>query len=149
MTHGTAQFTAPERDFAIQLAPTRYSARLSRELAAMWLRTWDAPREVAETVTQLVGELAANAAVHGRVPGRDFLITLHLADDDRILRIEATDTRTERLPETQRQAPAPDEESGRGLLIVDTLADRWGVTDGPVPRKTVWAELDLAHQSTG
>ncbi|WP_267242885.1 ATP-binding protein [Streptomyces sp. PR69] len=149
MTHRTAQFTAPERDFTIQLAPTRYSARLSREFAAMWLRTWDAPREVAETVTQLVGELAANAAVHGRVPGRDFLITLHLTDDDRVLRIEATDTRAERLPTPPGQAPAPDEESGRGLLIVDTLADRWGVTDGPVPRKTVWAELDLAHQSTG
>ncbi|MFH8759900.1 hypothetical protein [Streptomyces atroolivaceus] len=33
--------------------------------------------------------------------------------------------------------------SGRGLLIVEALADRWGVTPGPVPRKTVRAGLDL------
>ncbi len=34
----------------------------------------------------------------------------------------------------------PDEHGGRGLQIIDTLADRWGTThneDG----KTVWAEF--------
>ncbi|MFB6875214.1 hypothetical protein [Streptomyces sp. NPDC056323] len=34
-------------------------------------------------------------------------------------------------------------EDGSGLLIVEALADRWGVTHGPVPRKATWAELDL------
>ncbi|MFE6094241.1 ATP-binding protein [Streptomyces massasporeus] len=34
---------------------------------------------------------------------------------------------------------------GRGLLLVEALADRWGVRLGPVPRKTVWAELDLPN----
>jgi hypothetical protein len=37
--------------------------------------------------------------------------------------------------------PAPDADSGRGLVLVDALADRWGVTPGPRPRKTVRAEL--------
>lgn len=27
--------------------------------------------------------------------------------------------------------------------IMEALADRWGVSPGPFPRKTVWAELDL------
>lgn len=39
--------------------------------------------------------------------------------------------------------PADDSESGRGLLIVEALADRWGVVLGPVPRKVVWAETSL------
>ncbi|WP_217251478.1 hypothetical protein [Streptomyces sp. AC602_WCS936] len=29
----------------------------------------------------------------------------------------------------------------RGLLLVEVLADRWGVAEGRFPRKTVWAEL--------
>ena len=40
----------------------------------------------------------------------------------------------------QERGPDPDAQSGRGLLIVSTLAAAWGVTphdDG----KTVWAEL--------
>ncbi|MBK5995566.1 ATP-binding protein [Streptomyces sp. MBT58] len=35
--------------------------------------------------------------------------------------------------------------SGRTLLIVEALADHWGITPGPVPRKTVWAEIDLVR----
>ncbi|EFL33509.1 regulatory protein [Streptomyces viridochromogenes DSM 40736] len=57
------------------------------------------------------------------------------------LRIEVTDTRAGDLP--RHRPPTPDAESGRGLLLVEALADRWGVELGPVPRKTVWAELDL------
>ena len=33
-----------------------------------------------------------------------------------------------------------------GLPLVDALADRWGVARGLPPRKTVWAELDLAPE---
>jgi hypothetical protein len=61
------------------------------------------------------------------------------------LRIEVTDTRGDHLPHTE--LPAPDAESGRGLVLVDALADRWGVAPGPRPRKTVWAEIDLSPKS--
>jgi anti-sigma regulatory factor (Ser/Thr protein kinase) len=88
---------------------------------------------------QVVAELSANAAEYGRIPGRDFRLLLYVVADT--LRIEVTDTRGDRLP-TPR-LPTPESESGRGLLIVDALADRWGVTPGLPPRKTVWAELTL------
>jgi hypothetical protein len=52
-----------------------------------------------------------------------------------------TDTRGDALP--RHRHPSPDAESGRGLLLVEALANRWGTELGPVPRKTVWAELDL------
>lgn len=88
----------------------------------------------------MVAELAANAVQHGRVPGRDFRMTLAVTTRG-TLRVEVADTRGDRLPESRR--PGGDDESGRGLLIVEALADRWGVEEGPAPRKTVWAELDL------
>jgi hypothetical protein len=44
--------------------------------------------------------------------------------------------------------PAPrsagrDDEHGRGLLLVDRLANRWGVDSQP-PGKRVWFELEIA-----
>ncbi|WP_230396294.1 ATP-binding protein [Streptomyces blattellae] len=58
------------------------------------------------------------------------------------LRIEVTDTRGDRHPHAQ--PTTPDSEAGRGLTLVAALADRWGVTQGLPPRKTVWAEC-TAH----
>ncbi|MCX4447429.1 ATP-binding protein [Streptomyces sp. NBC_01789] len=128
--------SAPARQFAVQLSPTRRGARLARLLTTAHLGSWGLPTESA---AHIVAELAANAAAHGRVPGRDFRLSLTASDTS--LRIELTDTRGDELPVPD--TPGPYAESGRGLLIVEALADRWGVVAGPVPRKTVWAELDL------
>lgn len=132
------EHSAPTREFTVLLSPTRRGARLARLLATAQLLAWGHPSEPA---TQIVAELAANAVLHGRVPGRDFRLGL-LVRRDGVLRIEVTDTRGERLP--QAAAAPGDAETGRGLLIVGALADRWGVDLGPVPRKTVWAEIDQA-----
>ncbi|MEV7322421.1 ATP-binding protein [Streptomyces sp. NPDC093970] len=123
---------------SLRLSSTPRGARLARLLAAEQLRAWGLPLEPA---TQIVAELAANAATHGRVPGRDFDLTLYVVGDT--LRIEVTDTRGGRLPHTE--PPAPEAESGRGLLLVEALADKWGVSPGLPPRKTVWAEIDVAQ----
>lgn len=130
----------PTRHFRVQLSSTRRGARLARLLAVEQLRSWGLPFESAAHV---IGELASNAALHGRTPGRDFRITL-TAPAAGPLRIEVTDTQGDRLPSTRQPAFA-DEESGRGLVLVEALADRWGVRAGPAPCKTVWAELDLHH----
>ncbi|MFJ7771835.1 ATP-binding protein [Streptomyces sp. NPDC097107] len=134
MNQKSAELTTSVRNFSVQLSPTPRGARLARLLATEQLRAWGLPLDPAR---QLVAELASNAAAHGRVPGRDFRLTLYVVGAT--LRIEVTDTRAERLPDVR--TPAPDAESGRGLLLVEALADRWGVTEGRFPRKTVWAEL--------
>ncbi|MFB7596726.1 ATP-binding protein [Streptomyces sp. NPDC056160] len=65
------------------------------------------------------------------------------------VRIEVTDTRGERLTH-RAAAPVPGDEprdSGRGLVLVDALADRWGWTpraDGG-PGETVWAQCTALH----
>ncbi|MFJ6855454.1 ATP-binding protein [Streptomyces sp. NPDC091271] len=132
------EHSALTRQFTVLLSPTRRGARLARLLATAHLGDWGLPTESA---AQIVAELATNATVHGRVSGRDFQLSLAV-HDDKLLRIAVTDTRGERPPPPA--PPADYAESGRGLLIVEALSDRWGVDVGPVPRKTVWAELDLA-----
>ncbi|WSI35767.1 ATP-binding protein [Streptomyces sp. NBC_01341] len=104
---------------------------------------WGLPTDPA---AHIVAELAANAVEHGRVPGRDFLLRLAVHDGAH-LRIEVTDTRGEQRPPLPGavDVPVDDAESGRGLLIVEALADRWGIDMGPVPRTTVWAELDMVR----
>jgi anti-sigma regulatory factor (Ser/Thr protein kinase) len=128
---------APDgRRFTVLLSPTRRGARLARRLTERQLADWQLPSEAAE---HIVAELAANAVQHGRVPGRDFRLCLAL-DGAGVLRIEVTDVRAERIPDTAT-APDAEQESGRGLLIVEALADDWGVDISPEPpaRKTVWA----------
>lgn len=122
------------RNFTVLLSPTPRGARLARLLSTEQLRSWGLPLDPA---TQIVAELAANAATHGRVPGRDFRLSLYVIAET--LRIEVTDARGDRLPRLGR--PGPDSGSGRGLLLVDALAHRWGVVPEPFPRKTVWAEV--------
>lgn len=53
-------------------------------------------------------------------------------------RIEVTDPDPRALPVLLSAGEAA--ESGRGLALVDALAERWGVEQGP-DRKTVWCEL--------
>ncbi len=130
--NATLQLPPTADQFDIQLSPTPRGARLARLLAVEWLRPRrDIPYPVTEAAAQIVAELTANAATHGRVAGRDF--RLALVAHPGVLRIEVSDTRGDDLPEPH---------AGRGLLLVEELADRWGVAPGPVPRKTVWAELD-------
>ncbi|MFF9136297.1 ATP-binding protein [Streptomyces albogriseolus] len=100
---------------------------------------------VNETLTLITAELCANAVQHGRVPGRDFHVRLTAEADGRGLRVEVSDARAERRPAaTVSPNPDAESESGRGLLLVATLADDWGVTDRPGgPGKTVWASVDV------
>lgn len=136
MNQKSTELTASVRSFSVQLSSTPRGARLARLLATEQLRSWGLPLDPAR---QIVAELSANAATHGRVRGRDFRLMLYVVGDT--LRVEVTDTLGERLP--RPLAPSPADESGRGLLLVEALAVRWGVTEGRFPRKTVWAELRL------
>ncbi|MFE1325867.1 ATP-binding protein [Streptomyces sp. NPDC058741] len=137
MNRKLPQPDGPVRNFSVLLSPTPRGARLARLLATEQLRTWGLPLDPAQLI---VAELANNAATHGRVPGRNFELLLYVVGQT--LRVEVTDTRGDRLP--QRRPAGPIEESGRGLTLVATLADRWGVVPGLPPRKTVWAELTFA-----
>lgn len=106
-----------------------------RGQARLAMRSWQLLDEVVDTATLLASELATNALVHGR--GR-IELRLRLTRDRLVL--EAVDE-GQHMP--RRRRAGDDEEGGRGLNLVATLADRWGfraIDEG----KVVWAEVDLA-----
>ncbi|CAM5350065.1 non-specific serine/threonine protein kinase OS=Streptomyces alboniger OX=132473 GN=CP975_13260 PE=3 SV=1 [Streptomyces alboniger] len=138
MNQKPANHPTTARQFSVQLSATRRGARLARLLAVEQLRSWGLLP--LDTAAHVIAELASNAALHARVPGRGFRLVMTVAADT--LRVEVIDARADRLPAVQHR-PSDDGETGRGLLLVEALADRWGVTLGTAPRKTVWAEIDL------
>ncbi|WP_254886221.1 ATP-binding protein [Streptomyces sp. NA02950] len=138
--------TAPEpepelRELTAQFPATRRGACLARRLAVRRMEEWGYPpaSDASCTVALLVAELTSNAVRHGRLPGRDFRLRIVCEPSTRTLRIEVSDAREDRLPVIPPTVTA-DDESGRGLLIVELLATRWGATPRSPVGKTVWAE---------
>ncbi|MGE7435450.1 ATP-binding protein [Kitasatospora sp. NPDC001175] len=90
----------------------------------------------AETGELLVSELVTNAVRHGRVPGRLLWVRLELRVG--LLRVEVHDASSDR---PTARTPGVEDESGRGLWLVEQLSVRWGwhPRSGGVG-KAVWAE---------
>ncbi|MEU8354187.1 ATP-binding protein [Streptomyces sp. NPDC048845] len=141
---------AHPREFTIQLSSTRRGARLARRLATQQLAEWGwgYDSDISRTVALLVGELAANAVQHGRLPGRDFGLRVAADSGEGLpvaVRIEVSDVREHKRPPAAARitAPPPEAESGRGLLLVCALATRWGTTGREPVGKTIWCELEI------
>ncbi|MET7766299.1 ATP-binding protein [Streptomyces sp. NPDC005393] len=129
------------RELTQQFPSTPRGARLARRLAVRRMEDWGYPpaSDASCTVALLVAELASNAVRHGRVPGRDFRLRVACEPSTRTIRVEVSDAREDRLPAIPPTLTA-DDASGRGLLLVDLLATRWGTTPRIPVGKTVWAE---------
>ncbi|MGW9493941.1 ATP-binding protein [Streptomyces prasinus] len=143
MNHATSPVGAPAGTFTQLLSSTRRGARLARLLAVTELRSRGASQDLTERAELVVAELAANAVLHGRVPGRCFRLTLALDPAVGRLRVEVTDARGDLWP---WPAPAEDEPGalplcGRGLALVTALADHWDCVPHPPGGKTVRAVL--------
>ncbi|MFJ3335309.1 ATP-binding protein [Streptomyces sp. NPDC086766] len=130
----TAQFAASPR-----------GARLARRLAVRRMEEWGYPpaSDVSCAVALVVGELTANAVRHGRVPGCGFGLRLALDAAAGLVRVEVADAAARKRPPAAPPAACPEGESGRGLLLVDYLAARWGWAPRRPVGKTVWGEVSL------
>ncbi|MFG2138948.1 ATP-binding protein [Streptomyces sp. NPDC048650] len=102
------------------------------------LRIWGIDAELSYTATLLLSELVTNAvrAQAARTPAAP-TVGIRFAFSDGRLRLEVRDASDE---QPVQYATQEDEECGRGLVLVDVLADGWGVTRHATG-KTVWAEL--------
>lgn len=132
--------------FELRFSSTARGARLARRLASHRVHEWGHRyrSEANDTVSLIVGELAANAVTHGLVPGRDARLWLVRASGGQ-LRVEVSDTRGEPVPLLRAVLPAGDEEAGRGLVLVAALCREWGVSDRTgAPGKTVWAVVAMS-----
>jgi anti-sigma regulatory factor (Ser/Thr protein kinase) len=97
----------------------------------------DAPHELADRAAVMTSELATNAVRHAR---SDFVVQIETTPVS--IRVEVIDSGAGTPTIRDLGARAA---SGRGLRIVDTLADEWGVVQNPSGiGKTVWFWLFLA-----
>jgi anti-sigma regulatory factor (Ser/Thr protein kinase) len=88
----------------------------------------------------IVSELVSNAVLHAPHAG---VLEVWIRADAGRLRVELSYA-GEGPPGTPPPLPPPHAERGRGLLIVDALADRWGACGNGVT--CVWFELDVADR---
>ena len=112
------------------------SPRQARWWLASLLRRNGLDHELHDVMV-MVSELATNAVKHA---GGSFEVSAY-ADGHR-LRVEVGDTDPS-VPQVQ-WVPAG-AISGRGLLIVETLSDAWGVAALEGGGKVVWFELAIDH----
>ncbi|MGQ4413680.1 ATP-binding protein [Streptomyces sp. SAS_269] len=122
-----------------------------------------ADEPLAETLVLLVSELVTNAVVHtgrpavlrlslpGRTPGTAADTAADAAGPAGATGPVASATVRLEVTDTSSRAPVPrcaggDATGGRGLALVDCLADRWGWhSEGS--GKSIWCELDRCSQS--
>lgn len=131
--------TVSRREYWFRLPALPASARSARDTVRDRLRAWELPGDTCCDAVLLVSELTTNAVLH--TGSGHVLCGIVLTGGERRLRIELhdEDSTPVRLPEHRA---GPEEEGGRGLLLVQQLADSWG--SEPSTRaegKVVWAEL--------
>jgi anti-sigma regulatory factor (Ser/Thr protein kinase) len=91
-------------------------------------------------VDLLVSELVSNAVLHAHADH----IELHADADPEGVRVEVFDPGPGFDQRDRTRAPAIGDEGGYGLVLVEQLADRWGVRRDR--RTSVWFEIDRDHE---
>ncbi|WP_179852728.1 MULTISPECIES: ATP-binding protein [unclassified Streptomyces] len=131
--------------FAARLDSCPESTPLARHLLRAYLAALPAGDRYADIAELLLGELFANAVQHSDAPD-DRLIEVRFAMANSRLRIEVHDAGSGRPCVRSAQ---PEDEHGRGLFLVNELAERWGCC----PRaggigKFIWALVPPSHPAT-
>ncbi|MGO4747095.1 ATP-binding protein [Streptomyces sp. 2MCAF27] len=133
-----------------RLSRRRTSVPRARAFLHSVLGEWGVGQEAAGAGELVLSELVTNA-LRVRAPS-DRLVCVRIArlTDEGLLRLEVSDA-GEGKPELRE--PGEDETGGRGLLLVEALAHRWGYEERACGiGKTVWAELkapDLVPERDG
>jgi len=123
------------REALVHLASDVASLGEGRRFVARTLRDWDVDEARIEPAMLVANELVANAIVHAQSAP---VLSLAATGADLMLRV-SDDSSTPPVART----PGPDDFAGRGLVLVDALADRWGI-DTSASGKSVWVAFDGA-----
>ena len=123
--------TELQHEVPLRRHPTE-AARARQQVAQFCAAMSD---DACSTAQLLTSELVTNAINHGTGA-----ISLRLSTLDHQLRVEVADE-SPRAPTVQRASS--EELSGRGLMLLETLATAWGITAEPDEQgKIVWFTLD-------
>lgn len=119
---------------SVEMEPVVSAARRSRELITKACDRWGCP-ELAGPACIIATELVNNVVVHAHTP-MVLLLALHGEGMSVAVRDESATA-----PSFTGEPVAPTAYGGRGMLLIDSIATRWGsllLNDG----KVVWAVLD-------
>lgn len=105
----------------------------ARRALALHLRHWGVGGEGADVAILLTSELVTNAVRHSRGP----IEAQARFCSARVLRVEVCDTSNTPVGAS---AATVDDPGGRGLYLVDALADTWGMEHHGTGKR-VWFEL--------
>lgn len=131
--------TVPRLECWFGLPALHSSVRTARDTARDRFRAWKLPGDTCCDAVLLVSELTTNAVLH--TGGGHVLCGLMLTGDERRLRIELHDEGSTPVRRPEHH-PGPGEESGRGLFLVQQLADDWDSAGSTRTKgNVVWAEL--------
>jgi anti-sigma regulatory factor (Ser/Thr protein kinase) len=137
--HGSGTGTAFHRVSALAFAPLPTAVACARLHAVVVLYEWGL-RDLADDTAVIVSELMTNALRASVVLAARPPIALRLLANERRLVIEAWDCSP---LDVSSASPDEDAEHGRGLLVVEALSDRWGLTRTGYKRKAIWAEVEI------
>jgi anti-sigma regulatory factor (Ser/Thr protein kinase) len=121
---------------ALALPASPRAAGRFRRHAVSAMHRWGLHPETGDVVEACVSELVTNAIVHGI--GRDVLMMLYYTGDSVLTEVFGHALDEPVIPATAR---SDDAESGRGLLIVETLAKDWGSEHTGLGLLRVWASI--------
>ncbi|MFJ3301630.1 ATP-binding protein [Streptomyces sp. NPDC086549] len=133
---------AAARRFQFELAAHPGSPAQARRLTRARLTGWSVCADTCDTAELVISELVTNAIVHTA----SSRVVCELRDHDDTVRIAVRDEGCapgEPHPSPQR----PEEEHGRGLLLVDAMCRAWGAQQHG-PGLLVWAELPRQTDAT-
>ncbi|MER5939656.1 ATP-binding protein [Streptomyces sp. NPDC001928] len=124
-----------ERRFRFELAAHPGSPAQARRLTRARLNGWSVCEDTCDTAALVVSELVTNAIVHTASEH----IVCELRDGADLVRIAVRDEGC--APGEPRPTSArPEEEHGRGLLLIDALCHAWGAQEHG-SGLVVWADL--------
>ncbi|MFG2908615.1 ATP-binding protein [Kitasatospora sp. NPDC048286] len=124
--------------FVARLDSCVESTPLARYVLRAYLSGLPSGERYGDTAELLLGELFANAVQHSDAPD-DRHIEVRFSLVNSRLRIEVHDASS---GHPALHVAAPDDEHGRGLFLVNELAERWGCAYRPCGiGKFVWAHI--------
>jgi anti-sigma regulatory factor (Ser/Thr protein kinase) len=117
----------------VQLPPALESVPAARSCTTAALRAWGMGSSVLEDVALLLTELTTNAIRHAHG-----IVGVEVDLDGERLTVRVCDEE-EALPHVEH--PSLEDEGGRGLWLVETIADRWGWETAGPGGKVVWFQV--------
>ncbi|WP_282700879.1 ATP-binding protein [Streptomyces sp. CC219B] len=141
MTAGRARATGYQ-GYSETLPRTEETVSVARGLVLKACAAWEIGNETAEAAALVLSDLVTNAVNHAR--GDSLRVIAECPPGDRLY-LAVVDMDPSRVP--MLRTPGDDDTDGRGLVLVDVLAHRWGCDLlGPARRpnrKRCWAELKV------